>query len=114
MSALESRDSEVAGIDLVVLDQDEDLIEKFAFRFGNIRIQPKEKNVLADQHLMPVQASPETVLLLRTSLLKLSSRITDLPPLENNKECTFNFQIHTNPKGAQAIHENNIDVPWEA
>ena len=96
MSALDSRDSQIVGFDLVVLDQDEDLVEKYAFGFGNIRIKPKGKNVVADKHLRPVDAAPETVQLIRTSLLKLCSRMADLPPLDNNKECTFNFQIHTN------------------
>ena len=52
LAALDSKsEGETIGIDLVISDYDGDLVEKYAFRFGNLRIKPKEKYVLADKEL---------------------------------------------------------------
>ena len=110
-SKLDSRgDSNVQGIDLIIQDYDGDFVEKYAFRFGHVKIKPKQRNVTSDKVYRPVEYSQETQELLRNSLLKLNSRIMDLEPIENVKGCTFNFQIYANAQAAKAIQDNQIEV----
>ena len=110
--ALDSRgeSSNAEGIDLLIQDYDGDMVEKYAFRFGNIKIRPKERNAVADKVLRPVEYSEETHELLRNSLLKLNARIGDLGPIENVKGCTFNYQIYANELGAKAVTDNHTEV----
>jgi len=114
LTALDSRgDSKVEGIDLIIQDYDGDFVEKYAFRFGHVKIKPKQRNVTSDKVYRPVEYSQETQELLRNSLLKLNSRISDLEPIENVKGCSFNFQIYANAQAAKAIQDNQIEVPWQ-
>jgi len=113
--ALDSRGEQnnVEGIDLLVQDYDGDLVEKYAFRFGFVKIKPKPKNPIADKALRPEEYSQETHELLRNSLLKLNARIGDLDPIENVKGCSFNFQIFANELAAKAVQDNYVEVPWQ-
>jgi len=114
-SALDARNSEVEGIDMLIIDYDGDLVEKYAFKFGCVKIRPKDRNVVADQELRPVNASPETVQLLKTALSKLTLRINDVGPILNAKGCHFNFKIHANEQGAKAVLDNHAEsMPWES
>ena len=96
--------------DLLIQDYDGDLVEKYAFRFGFVKIRPKPRNPIADKALKPEEYSQDTHLLLRNSLLKLNARIGDLDPIENVKGCSFNYQIFANERGAKAVQENYVEV----
>lgn len=112
--ALQSRESKVIGIDLVIIDFDGDYVEKYAFRFGHqLRIKPKDKYVLADPELRPVDLDPEIQLLLRNSLMRLTSKMKDLKPIQNVKGCHFNFHIHTDAQTGKKVTESCLSVAWE-
>lgn len=115
LTALDARgeSNNVEGIDLLIQDYDGDMVEKYAFRFGTIKIKPKQRNAVADKVLRPVEYSDETQELFRNSLLKLNARIGDLGPIENVKGCSFNYQIFVNERGAKAVTDNHTEIPWQ-
>lgn len=111
--ALQTRESKVSGIDLVIIDFDGDYVEKYAFRFGHqLTIKHKEKFVLADPELRPVDLDPPVQLLLRNSLMRLTTKMNNLKPIENVKGCHFNFHIHTDANTGIKVTQDT-SVSWE-
>ncbi len=113
LAALEAKLDGFHGVDVIIYDYDGDLVEKYAVRFGNLRLKPREKTFLADKMLNPNDFPEELCLLLRNSLLRLTARLDDLGPIENVKGCHFKFQIHADRDIVKAVQENQSDVAWE-
>ena len=67
---------------------------------------------MADEELN-VYEIPESVNnIFRNCLLKLTTRLSDLPILENPENCSFNIKIHVSENGADYLAQNHIEVPW--
>ena len=69
--------------------------------------------VVYERPLRPILPDEKLTFLLRNCLLKLTSKLPDLGPIENVKGCKFTFHIHAEVSAAKSVIENHQEVPWE-
>jgi len=106
----------VQGIDLLILDDKEEVVEKYIFQMSGLRcipyyIQPEPE--IADEALKIVYEIPSSVKdLFRNCLLKLTHRVSELPSLDFAQDHSFNMEIHLSENGEEFLAQNHVDVPW--
>ena len=113
MHAIDARKAAVLGLDLLIFDKDQDVAEKYVFRFPRTKFKYKDKRgvfTAKEKFKAPLDVAD----VLRNILIKLTQRMNDLPPLENAEDCTFNYSMVTNVAGAKAIEGKKPDFPWQA
>lgn len=101
----------VQGIDFVVLDENEEIFEKYIFQMNRIYCIQNTKK-MADEELNLYEIPESVNNIFRNCLLKLTTRLSDLPILENPENCSFNIQIHVSKNGEDYLEQNHIEVPW--
>ena len=107
----------VQGIDLVILDDKEDVVEKYIFQMSRLRCIPqyhqRPQSEIADEALNIVDEIPSSVRnLFRNCLLKLTHRVSELTSLDFAQEHSFNMEIHLSENGEEFLAQNHVDIPW--
>ena len=114
MTAIDTKKAKVHGLNLLILDQDEDLVEKYVFQFPRMKFKYKDLKKGVTTAKQKYKAPLDVADVLRNILLRLTSRMDEMPPLENSSNCTFNYSLITNVEGARAIEQRKTNEPWEA
>jgi mitotic spindle assembly checkpoint protein MAD2B len=117
-TALDTPQVKVDGIDLIITDKNcHKILEIYSLKIGKLPTRQLQDlgEETEDQPVGNIEdhRDESMTLLLRTCLLKITSRLSEIPALDNSmKECSFNFQLHTTTDGAKAISHDNVDTPW--
>ena len=114
MAAIDAKKAKVHGLNLLILDKDEDLVEKYVFAFPRMKFKYKNLKTGVTTAKQKFKAPLDVADVMRNILIRLTSRMDEMPPLDKAAECTFNYSLITNVEAARAIEHRKPDAPWEA
>lgn len=91
LEAFKACSNHAQGLDLLVLNKEGIVVETYSFRMTS---EHSEEDIKEE---------------LRTCLLKVSSRLSELDPLFCPADHSFSFRIHTSDDGAAIVSDKDLD-----